>query len=121
MNSFVLTFFILDKSTAPPSWLNISMDAALGFRANVFQVHRVQSSGGKKSGSGGSSTSTASSIAIHPGASSVVCRHTLEVLISLAKSFSAYFLPWKESQNSNVDSDKKKSASVKCTAVPSGE
>ena len=27
-----------DKSTAPPSWLNISMDAALGFRANVFQV-----------------------------------------------------------------------------------
>ena len=117
------------------------MDAALGFRANVFQVHRVQrfvisvsrkiqiqtfngffSSGGKKSGSGGSSsTSTASSIAIHPGASSVVCRHTLEVLISLAKSFSAYFLPWKESQNSNVDSDKnKKSASVKCTAVPSG-
>jgi hypothetical protein len=24
-----------------PSWLTISMDAALGFRANVFQVTRV--------------------------------------------------------------------------------
>jgi E3 ubiquitin-protein ligase HUWE1 len=29
-----------DKSTSAPSWLNISLDAALGFRANVFQVTR---------------------------------------------------------------------------------
>ena len=38
-----------------------------------------------------------STISIHPGASAVVCRHTLEVLISLAKPFSEHFLPWKES------------------------
>jgi E3 ubiquitin-protein ligase HUWE1 len=88
-----------DKSTSAPSWLNISLDAALGFRANVFQVTRTVP-GGKKS----SQTSTPSSdakpvgmITIHPGASAVVCRHTLDVLIALAKSFPTHYLPWKES------------------------
>ena len=43
------------------------------------------------------------------------------MLISLAKSFSAYFLPWKDpSQNVN-DADKKKTPTVKCAGVPSGE
>merc|ERR1711962_351642 len=70
------------------SWLNISMDAALGFRANVFQVTRAGSTGGKKSGSSG-----CASISVHPQAAPVVCRHTLEVLISLAKGFPVHFLP----------------------------
>ena len=87
--------------SSQPSWLNISMDAALGFRANVFQISKA--SGGKKS-SGAANTcseknaSMTGSITIHSGASAVVCRHTLEVLISLAKSFPAYFLPWKDQQ-----------------------
>ena len=86
-----------------PTWLNISMDAALGFRANVFQINKLP--GGKKSSSVAGSSSeksslnTAGSITIHSGASAVVCRHTLEVLISLAKSFPAYFLPWKDQQS----------------------
>ena len=73
------------KTSATPmqasaaSWLNISMDAALGFRANVFQVCRgTASSGGKKNTNNG----TSSTIAIHPGASSVVCRYV---------SFSKFF------------------------------
>ena len=44
--------------------------------------------GGKKQSSAG-----AASIAVHPQAAPVVCRHTLEVLISLAKSFPIHFLP----------------------------
>ena len=81
-----------------PSWLNISMDAALGFRANVFQVNRSAMSGGKKSSAaaGANADSRANAIGIHPGASTVVCRHTLEVLISLAKSFPGHFLPWRD-------------------------
>ena len=43
-----------------------------------------------------------STISIHPGASAVVCRHTLEVLISLAKPFSEHFLPWKETPTSST-------------------
>ena len=61
------------------SWLNISMDAALGFGANVFQVTRYCGQSGKKS------SSSSASISVHPQAAPVVCRHTLEVLISLAK------------------------------------
>ncbi len=100
-----------------PSWLNISMDAALGFRANVFQVTRVVQSGGKKSSNslgsggqngGGSSGATSSTISIHPGASSMVCKHSLEVLISLAKSFSAHFLPWKDQHHTSSSKDKEK-------------
>ena len=58
------------------AWLNINMDAALGFRANVT---RYGGQGGKKS------SSSSASISVHPQAAPVVCRHTLEVLISLAK------------------------------------
>merc|ERR1712240_302944 len=76
------------RSSGQTSWLNISMDAALGFRANVFQVQRAQQSGGKKSSSAG-----LASISVHPQAAPVVCRHTLEVLISLAKGFPVHFLP----------------------------
>merc|ERR1719187_1256569 len=87
------------------SWLNISLDAALGFRAGVFQVQRQNNDGGKggkKSSSSAASSSSsstgglcggASSIAVHPQAAPVVCRHTLEVLISLAKNFPIHFLP----------------------------
>ena len=74
-------------SNGQNSWLNISMDAALGFRANVFQVTRSGGQGGKKS------SSSSASISVHPQAAPVVCRHTLEVLISLAKGFPVHFLP----------------------------
>ena len=56
------------------------------------------------------------SIAVHPQAAPVVCRHTLEVLISLAKSFPIHFLPGggsttppseTTSNTSNTPSDKK--------------
>ena len=91
----------VEGRNSQPSWLNISMDAALGFRANVFQINKMP--GGKKSSAAGGTSidkgSTSSgSISIHSGASAVVCRHTLEVLISLAKSFPAYFLSWKDQQ-----------------------
>merc|ERR1719336_1110607 len=76
------------SSGGQTSWLNISMDAALGFRANVFQVQRPAHLGKKSSGAG-----AGASIAVHPQAAPVVCRHTLEVLIYLARSFPIHFLP----------------------------
>lgn len=71
------------NSVERPQWLNISLDAALGCRANVFLMKRLITRRNKSS----------SPIAIHPQAASVVCKHTLELLISLAKSFPGYFLP----------------------------
>lgn len=67
------------KSSQQPSWLSISMDAALGCRASVFQVQR---SGTKKS-----SDRQGALVCIHPQAAPLVCRHVLETLVSLAKVF----------------------------------
>ncbi|XP_015599094.1 E3 ubiquitin-protein ligase HUWE1 isoform X3 [Cephus cinctus] len=78
------------------SWLNISIDAALGCRANVFHVVRH---GGKKSERQGNV------IAIHPQAAPTVCRHTLELLISLAKGFPGYFVPLKSKESEDKDKD----------------
>ncbi|XP_012277229.1 E3 ubiquitin-protein ligase HUWE1 isoform X2 [Orussus abietinus] len=79
------------------SWLNISIDAALGCRANVFHILRY---GGKKSERQGPV------IAIHPQAAPAVCRHTLELLISLAKSFPGYFVPVKSKDVEDREKDK---------------
>ncbi|XP_037091019.1 E3 ubiquitin-protein ligase HUWE1-like [Pollicipes pollicipes] len=74
-----------------PSWLNISMDAALGCRANVFQLQRT----GPAAPAGGAvkRLERATHMAVHPQAASVVCRHALDALISLAKCFPSNFLP----------------------------
>ncbi|XP_023930490.1 E3 ubiquitin-protein ligase HUWE1 [Lingula anatina] len=86
--------------TTQPSWLSISMDAALGCRANVFQIQRL----GKKHSSVGNA-----SVHIHPQAAPLVCRHVLDTLISLAKSFPAHFLPSKAKEASCAkDSSKSK-------------
>ena len=83
------------------------MDAALGFRANVFHVQRSGHSGKKSS----SSPAQSGSISVHPQAAPVVCRHTLDVLISLAKSFPIHFLPGSPPPSSDpASSDKKTSA-----------
>merc|ERR1719383_1019362 len=98
------------RGSSQTSWLNISMDAALGFRANVFQVQRP-SNAGKKS----SNFIHVSNINVHPQAAPVVCKNTLEVLISLAKSFSTHFLPSggaaaASASSSDAQSDSKKAA-----------
>merc|ERR1719336_891941 len=87
------------RSPGQTSWLNISMDAALGFRANVFHVQRSGHSGKKSS----SSPAQSGSISVHPQAAPVVCKHTLEVLIYLARSFPIHFLPGSGSDKTNAN------------------
>ncbi|XP_018052863.1 PREDICTED: E3 ubiquitin-protein ligase HUWE1 isoform X6 [Atta colombica] len=93
---------IFDQKNNTQSWLNISIDAALGCRANVFHIVRHA---GKKSERQGNI------IAIHPQAAPTVCRHTLELLISLAKSFPGYFVPIKSKDLDDKDSGKEKDVS----------
>eukprot|EP00058_Branchiostoma_floridae_P017429 XP_002602917.1 hypothetical protein BRAFLDRAFT_128503 [Branchiostoma floridae] len=77
----------MDTRTSQPSWLSISLDAALGCRANVFQI---QKTGGKKHVERHSGA-----VHIHPQASPIVCRHVMDTLISLAKVFPGHFIPGK--------------------------
>ncbi|XP_059079512.1 E3 ubiquitin-protein ligase HUWE1-like isoform X2 [Tigriopus californicus] len=105
------------KTDRPTQWLNISMDAALGFRANVFQVQRF---GGKKSHQPNSDKSN--TVGIHPGAATFVSKHTLEVLISLAKSFPSHFLPWKDlEQGSKETNGTKKSSGASKSSSSDGK
>jgi E3 ubiquitin-protein ligase HUWE1 len=93
-----------------PSWLNISLDAALGCRANVFHILKPSSAGGvKKQGA-------SSSITIHSQAAPIICRHTLDVLISLAKSFPSHFLP-RPPLAGNEDKKEKEAEGKKGTPV----
>ncbi len=83
---------VVDNKGSQASWLSISLDAALGCRANVFQMHK----GGKKHNSPSNTCVT-----IHPQASPLICRHVLDTLISLAKSFPCHFLPQNKAKEGN--------------------
>ncbi|GIX92131.1 e3 ubiquitin-protein ligase HUWE1 [Caerostris darwini] len=81
-----------------PSWLSISLDAALGCRTNVFQIRRVTTATRRANERHSLGIQSVLSpniplVTIHPLASPVICRHVLDTLISLAKSFPVHFLP----------------------------
>lgn len=58
-----------------PAWLSISLDAALGCRATVFQIHRPLSITSHSKGKSPLSSSPISqSISVHPQASPIICR-----------------------------------------------
>ncbi|GBM42389.1 E3 ubiquitin-protein ligase HUWE1 [Araneus ventricosus] len=84
--------------SGPPSWLSISLDAALGCRTNVFQIRRLTTAHRRANerhtfGIQSVLSPNVPLVTIHPLASPVICRHVLDTLISLAKSFPVHFLP----------------------------
>ena len=91
------------------SWLNMSMDAALGCRASIFQIQRSSTTGKKTSG-----ISTGTSVHIHPQAAPLVCRHAIDLLISLAKTFPSHFLPTIEKESTE---EKSSNTTNKTTSV----
>ncbi|KAK4337307.1 hypothetical protein RND71_043593 [Anisodus tanguticus] len=78
------------------SWLSISMDAALGCRTDVFQIQK----------SNNLSKVQSYKVSINPQAARIVCRHVLDTLISLAKTFPYQFLSdsIKEENKTNIHS-----------------
>ncbi|KAK7867832.1 hypothetical protein R5R35_008271 [Gryllus longicercus] len=97
-----------------PQWLNVKMDTALGLRARVFNI-------GHQAGKRGNRSLETTGITVHKRAAPVIIRHTLEVLISLAKTFPGYFLPLKSKSNDKdacKDGGSKSRAST--SAGPSG-
>lgn len=83
--------------TAKPDWLNIRLDSALSCRTSVFVMKRP-------SVSGGTIKKYESPITVHPKASPIVCRHTIDLLIFLAKSFPVHFLPLKKTDGPSTSS-----------------
>lgn len=91
-----------------PHWLNIRLDAALGNRNNIFIIKKKCHSVDDEMEVDDSSDEITNaminefSIAIHPQAAQVVCRHALDLLIALAKNFPANFLPIKKKPTNNT-------------------
>lgn len=84
-----------------PNWLNIRLDAALGIRNNVFILKRLKKS--SKSSLSSAIDSNHFHVGIHKKATELVCRHALDLLISLAKCFPANFLPQLKQQQQQSD------------------
>ena len=74
----------ITKTLKQQSWLSFGVHTSLGSRTNVFCI--------KRQGKAGLERST--HVAIHPQASPFVCRHVLDALLFLAKSFPASFSPF---------------------------
>lgn len=72
------------KSPKQHSWLSFGVRTSLGSRTNVFCI--------KRQGKAGLERSTF--VSIHPQASHFVCKHVLDALLFLAKSFPASFTPF---------------------------
>ena len=69
-----------------PHWLDISINAALGSHAKIFQLEGEPGGGGKGMSSG-------NRINIHPLAGTTISHNVLDVLIFLARHFGSSFLP----------------------------
>lgn len=100
-----------------PHWLNIRLDAALGNRNNIFIIKKLHDSSEDDMQIDDTSEFSASeySIAIHPQAAQIVCRHALELLIALAKNFPANFLPIKKKARqteTNIDENQPSTSSA---------
>lgn len=91
------------KPIERPMWLNIRLDPALGSRANVF----IYSSNTKK-------------LLLHPQAANSTCRHALELLTLLAKTFAAYFMPTTKDDASSTDASATAEAGPSRPAAASG-
>ena len=66
----------------PTHWLNMTINAALGSHAPMFQFNQVV---GK--------SLTPTTVRIHPHASTIICNNVLDLLVFLARQFPSAFLP----------------------------
>ena len=85
---------------APTHWLDMSINAALGSHAKIFQfVGDSSPSKGSLKGSGSSSSSLSvsddisSKVSIHPLAATTICHNVLDLLVFLGRHFGSSFLP----------------------------
>ena len=73
-----------EVNSSGSSWLNMSVDTALGCRARIFNVQKTGKTSVDKS---------ASNVSVNSQASPFVCKHVLDALAALAKNFPASFTP----------------------------
>lgn len=96
------------KVSKQHSWLSFGVRTSLGSRTNVFCI--------KRQGKAGLERST--NVSIHSQASHFVCKHVLDALLFLAKSFPASFTPF-QAAKPHPSCDKEDSTSSEAKPVAS--
>lgn len=76
-----------------PHWLDISINAALGSHAKVFQFEGDHTAAGGGGGKATSSSASANRISIHPLAGTTISHNILDLLVFLGRHFGSSFLP----------------------------
>lgn len=74
------------KAGSKPEWLKLRVDAAFGYKSNIFLINRQQHEG--------STSSSSSSISINPQAAQMIVRNCLDMLFVLAKHYPGSFVPF---------------------------
>ncbi|XP_032242084.2 E3 ubiquitin-protein ligase HUWE1 isoform X2 [Nematostella vectensis] len=97
------------KKAHIPSWLKVRLDSSLGTRTNVFSIQRQGKVGLEQS----------AMITVHPHASAFVCRHALDSLLFLAKTFSSSFIPSTSAAKEEADSKYSKEKTSKANGSKS--
>ncbi|XP_055847251.1 E3 ubiquitin-protein ligase HUWE1 isoform X2 [Episyrphus balteatus] len=84
------------KLISRPQYLTLRVDAALGYRSSVFLIKRgIEQPFKEESYCGGEGNA----IRIHPQAAQMVCRNSLDLLITLARYFPGDFVPFRETES----------------------
>ncbi|XP_053950966.1 E3 ubiquitin-protein ligase HUWE1 [Anastrepha ludens] len=81
-----------ELSIVKPHWLNLRVDAAFGYKSNVFIINEIQ----QKSIDHNSASSY--NISINPQAAQMVVKNCLDLLFVLARHFPRSFVPFKHDQ-----------------------
>lgn len=97
------------KASKQQSWLSFGVRTSLGSRTNVFAI--------KRQGKVGQERNTL--VSIHPQASQFVCKHVLDALLFLAKSFPASFAPFQTPAKLHPSCNKDDSSSTEGKAAGS--
>lgn len=98
------------QSSVNSSWLNMSVDAALGCRARIFNVQKTGKSTAEK---------CATNVSINTQAASFVCKHVVDALACLAKNFPASFTPVQVKTQPSCTEKVKNSSSCNIADSPS--
>ncbi|XP_055907075.1 E3 ubiquitin-protein ligase HUWE1 [Eupeodes corollae] len=90
------------KLISRPQYLTLRVDAALGYRSSVFLIKRGIEQICKETSYCGTE---GNAIRIHPQAAQMVCRNSLDLLITLARYFPRDFVPFREIENITEKTD----------------
>ncbi|XP_037933136.1 E3 ubiquitin-protein ligase HUWE1-like [Teleopsis dalmanni] len=85
------------KNGIRPQWLKLCVDAAFGYKSNIFVINQA------KEPSSNNSTTVHHCININPQAAQIILKNCMDLLFVLAKHFPGSFLPFNRShQNSEI-------------------